>query len=154
MSLNITFEKTQKSDYVYSDLHLDLTKSIVPNGEKALYRVSGNADIKTDFDEFAIANSIRNLFTTRPLQRILDPTYGLDLSQFLFESANEYTARLIAKVIIRGIEKFEPRVTVNSVDIQVDAEYNRYSISLFLYIPTINRQVQFTTALDNGVFAI
>jgi len=154
MSLNITFEKTSKTDYIYSDLHLDLVKGKTPQGDGFLYRKSGNADIRTDFDEHAIGNSLRNLFSTRPLQRILDPDYGLDLTRFLFENANEYTARTIARTIIKGIERYEPRVTVSSIDVIADAENNRYTISMFLFIPTIDREIEYVATLNDGVFAL
>jgi phage baseplate assembly protein W len=154
MGLNITFEKTSKEDYVYSDLHLDLVKQNTPLGVSNLTRSSGNSDLRTDFDEFAIGNSLRNLFSTRRLQRILDPEYGLDLTQFLFEPANQYTARLIARKIIQGIEKYESRVTVNNVNVQVDAENNSYNINMSLLLPTLNRNVVYQAIFNENGFTI
>lgn len=154
MSLNIQFEKSKKEDYTYSDIRLDLVKEKIPLGQNNLLRKSGNSDLKTDFDEYAIANSLKNLFSTRPRQRLLNPEYGLDLTQFLFENANEYSARLIARKIIQGIERYEPRVIVNNVDVNVNAEYNRYTVLIDLKIPTLRRNVVFQGIFDNGVFTL
>jgi phage baseplate assembly protein W len=154
MGLNITFEKSAKSAYTYSDLHLDLTKQNVPLGNSNLMRTSGNSDIKTDFDEYSIANSLRNLFSTRPLQRLLNPEYGLDLTQFLFEKVDVYSARLIARKLTKGIEKYESRAVVNIVDVQVDAENNRYNINIALTLPTLNRDVTYTGIFTENGFTI
>lgn len=152
MAISIQFEKNFKTDYTYSDLALDMEKEYVPYGESNLTRSGGNGDIKTDFDEYAIANSLRNLFSTRPKQRLLDPEYGLDLSQFLFENANEYTARLIARKITQGIRKYESRVTLNFVEVNVDEEYNRYDISLNLTIPSLNKDVIYRSIFNENGF--
>lgn len=152
MAISIKFQKESKEDYIYSDLSLDLEPSSRPFGESNLTRKSGNSDIKTDFDEHAIANSLRNLFSTRPKQRILNPDYGLNIHQFLFEPANEYTARLIGRKITQGIQRYEPRVTLELVDIKVDAENNRYDISLHIFIPSLNKNVIYDSILENTQF--
>jgi phage baseplate assembly protein W len=151
MAISIQFEKNFKTDYTYSDLSLDMENEYTPYGESNLTRGGGNGDIKTDFDEHAIANSLRNLFSTRPKQRLLDPEYGLDLSQFLFENANEYTARLIGRKIEQGIRKYESRVTLKFVEVVVDEEYNSYDISLNLTIPSLNKDVVYRSIFtENG----
>lgn len=154
MALNITFEKESKEDYIYSDLSLDLQKERTPLGESNSIRKSGNSDIKTDFDEVAIGNSIRNLFSTRPKQRILNPEYGLDLSQFLFEAANEFNARFIARKISRGVEKYEPRVNLKLVNVTVNEEQNLYNISLIIYIPSLNKNVNYGAIFDENGFTL
>ena len=111
MSLSIAFEKsTDKDGITYSDLHLDIVKHEIPYGFGGLARKSGKNDIRSDLDEQAIGNSLKNLFTTRPMQRLLNPEYGLDLTQFLFEPVNEISAKLIARKIINSIKKYESRV--------------------------------------------
>lgn len=154
MPLNITFEKDSKTEYTYSDLSLDLQKEKIPLGSSNSIRKSGNSDIKTDFDEMAISNSVRNLFSTRPKQRILDPEYGLDLSQFLFEPANEFNARFIARKISRAIELYEPRISLEFVNVTVNEEDNLYNISLIVFIPSLSRTVNFGAIFDENGFTI
>ena len=154
MAISINFDKSTKEDYLYSDLALDLQKENVPLGKDNLTRKSGNADIKTDFDEYAIRNSLRNLFATRPRQRILNPTYGLNLAQFLFEKANEFNGRLIARKIFQGIQRYEPRVTINLIDVQVDEENQQYDITINIRIPAINKNVEYTGIFDENGFTL
>lgn len=154
MAVSIKFQQSQKEDYRYSDLSLDLEKQKIPYGDSNLTRSGGNSDIKTDFDENAIANSLRNLFSTRPKQRILNPDYGLDITQFLFEQADEFTARLIARRIDQGIRKYEPRVRVNNITVIVDEEFNRYRISINLTIPSLNRDIIYNSIITESGFTI
>jgi hypothetical protein len=56
--------------YYYKDLHLDFEK----NGEYDITlgrKIEGN-DLKVDFDESAIRNSLKNLFNTNPF-----PLFGI-----------------------------------------------------------------------------
>jgi|AntRauTorcE11898_2_1112593.scaffolds.fasta_scaffold51593_1 phage baseplate assembly protein W len=154
MALQITFEKPTSTEYTYSDLSLDLQKEFIPLGESNSIRKSGNSDIDTDFDEQAIGNSLRNLFSTRPKQRILNPEYGLDFHQFLFENVNEFSARSIARRIAQGIEKYETRVTVNFLNIDVDAENNKYNISLSVNLPSLGKNFNYGAIFTENGFTI
>lgn len=152
MALNIKFENSSKPDYYYSDLSLDLEKEYIPIGKSNLTRQGGRSDIKTSFDEHAIANSLRNLFSTMPRQRLLNPNYGLNLKQFLFEQANEYTARIIARKIEQGIQRYEPRVSINFIEVVVDEENNLYDISLNLNVPSLNKDIIYTSIFNENGF--
>jgi phage baseplate assembly protein W len=152
MAINIKFENSSKKDYYYSDLSLDLEKEYVPLGSSHLTRKGGKSDISTSFDEQAIANSLRNLFSTNPRQRILNPNYGLNIKQFLFEQANEYTARIIARKIEQGIQRYEPRVAINAIEVVVDEENNLYDISINLTIPSLNKDIVYTSIFNENGF--
>lgn len=155
MAISIKFDKSTKDDYFYSDLALDLSREYTPLGKDNLTRKSGGADLKTDFDEYAIRNSLRNLFATRPRQRILNPDYGLNLAQFLFEVANEFNARLIARKIFQSIQRYEPRVRINLIDVEVDEENQKYNIIINLTIPSIsNRVIEYTGIFDENGFTL
>ena len=154
MALNIKFKTPPKTEYTYSDLHLDMIKHTAPIGGGNLTRKSGIGDVRTDFDEAAIGNSLRNLFSTKQNQRILLPDYGLDLSMFLFDTANEHTARLIARKITQGIEKYEPRVAIDKINVIVDAEYNRYNVLMSLFLPSLGKNVTYSGIFTENGFTI
>lgn len=154
MALSITFQKSSKEKYLYSDLSLDLQRATIPSGLSNSLRSSGSDDFKTDYDENAIANSLVNLFSTRPKQRILDPEYGLDLRQFLFEPANEYTARFIARKINKTIEVFEPRIQLKFINVKVNPEDNLYDISMNVYIPSLDKNVNYDAVINENGFTI
>jgi phage baseplate assembly protein W len=120
----------------YRDIHFDLAEKT--NSGNSLYAKKTILDIKASEDEAAIVNSIRNIFTTTPGEKILEPTFGLNLSQWLFQPLDEFTAREIGETILTGIEKYEPRVKVNNVNVDVEYDQHQYTIKLVLTIPSLN----------------
>lgn len=120
----------------YTDLELDLlinyTKSNSLNG------IREQTDIKADYDLDAIKNSIYNIFTTMPGQKILNPTFGLNLLYFIFNGISQSNARILGETILKGISKYEPRVTVDHIDVTVDIENQQYNIDMILSAPTLN----------------
>ena len=132
--------------YVYQDLRLDIIRSGVFN--KALNRnIEGN-DVKVDYDEGAVKNSIINLFNTKPGQRFLFPLFGLDLTPFLFEAITDENGRAIGEKIVTTINKYEPRVIVQKCQIIPKPEQNEYEINLFLVVPIFNASLNINTFLD------
>lgn len=154
MAISIKFQKTSKSKYHYSDLSLDLQFNQKPIGASNLTRKAGDTDLKTDFDEHAIANSLRNLFSTKPKQRILDPEYGLRFEQFLFEKVTIQNARLIARKIEQGVERFEPRVKILNIEVIANEVKRRYEILLNLTIPSINKNIVYSSFFGENGFNI
>mgnify|MGYP003331434693 CR=1 FL=1 len=69
-------------DYTYKDLELDLSVEYTKSNPLNSYKEQ--KDISGDFDVNAIKNSIFNIFTTIPGQKILNPIFGLNLLYFLF----------------------------------------------------------------------
>lgn len=143
---SITFTGLQKiqitsNNYTYSDLHLDLNNPI-------------SKDIASDFDESAVKNSIINLFNTTPGQNLLDPEYGLNLVQYLFEPISETNGRQIGNSILTGIKTYEPRILVKSVDIQVNEDEQTYYITLSIEIPILYSQMRIEGALTKTGFTL
>ncbi len=121
----------------FRDLHLDLVESDQPYND-SLYGKSTQVDLKTSIDEGAIMNSLRNIFTTNPGDKLLDPTFGLSLTRWLFEPLDEFIAQEIGEAILEGIEKFEPRVSVKNITVNMNTEHNQYDLKLVLTIPSLN----------------
>lgn len=114
-----------RSTATYTDLHLDIVG----------FPLGAVRDILADNDLDAIKNSLSNLFNTIPGQKLLDPTYGLNLLQFLFEPVTTHTANIIGETILSGISKYEPRVTVDRIRVSGDAEKNEYNITMTIRVP-------------------
>ena len=143
---SITFTGLQKvqitsNNYTYSDLHLDLSNPI-------------SKDITSDFDESAVRNSILNLFNTVPGQNLLNPEYGLNFLQYLFEPINETNGRQIGNDIVAGINTYEPRVLVKNVDIQLNEDEQTYYITLNIEIPILNSQMRLQGSLTKTGFTL
>ena len=113
--------------YTYSDLQLDFGNPI-------------SKDLQADYDAAAVKNSIYSLFNTTPGQNLLNPLYGLDLTQYLFEPVSEINARSIGNAIVNGLSMYEPRVTVSNVNIALNISEQTYYIELNIIMPYLNNQ--------------
>lgn len=132
--------------YVFKDLQLDIQKDYQYNTVTE-QKIDKN-DLLVSFDEQAVANSLRNLFTTIPGQRFLFPLYGLDLRRYLFEPINEITARTIGEAITRAITTFEPRVNLEACNVVGYPDSNQYEIQLILELPVFKTAYTINSVLD------
>lgn len=67
-----------------------------------------------------IRESIRLILMTEPGERIMRPTFGAGLRRFLFEPNLPATHRLIEQRITDALGRWEPRITVDRVDVTAD----------------------------------
>jgi phage baseplate assembly protein W len=135
-SIYIDELKKTENKPLYIDLKLDLNPNYVK--KPRLQSFDNIIDLKASYDLEAIYNSIFNIFTTMPGQKILNPTFGLNLNQFLFTAITEDNATLIGELILQGIQRYEPRVVVRKVYVIPDPDENTYQIGLRLDVPTLN----------------
>jgi phage baseplate assembly protein W len=132
--------------YIFKDLSLDISQTKINAPGDVLPIPS--TDIKASFDLAAIRNSLQNLFNTIPGQRFLFPDYGLDFYQWLFTPITESNGRALGNKIYSTINKYEPRVTVQSVDVNLDPDNNQYNIDIIINIPRLNQQTTINSILD------
>ena len=131
--------KDKYRNYSYADLHLDLELNSYLS-DKTVGADKNAQDLKISYDEEAIYNSIRNTFNTKKGQKILNPTFGLDLEQYLFENISKENGDLIGSTIYEELSLYEPRITVQGVDIVARPEQNEYKISISITIPSLNNK--------------
>jgi len=89
-----------------------------------------NQDLVALRNENAIARSIRNLILTEPGERPFNPVLGSRVYSLLFETLDNQTAFAIKSEIINTIKNFEPRVTLNKVEVTPDFENNELHVSI------------------------
>lgn len=123
------------SNFIYTDLKLDLEFEYTQNNE--LLKKREIKDLKLDYDYSAIKNSIFNIITTVPGQRILNPYFGVNLQKYLFSRVSETNARSIGNEILQAIINFEPRVTIQNIEVAVDEINQQYVISLILSVAAV-----------------
>lgn len=122
--------------YLYKDVLLDIEKGYTYN-KQINSRVELN-DIRAIYDLESVKNSIATCFLTSPGQKLLSPTYGIDLRRYLFESINQDTAFFIRRDIEENLPIFEPRVIVRDVIVIPDEDNNQYEIYLEIDVPPLN----------------
>lgn len=124
------------SNFTFRDIEFDISPNFTQNTQFLKNREI--KDLRVSQDIAAIQNSMYNLFNTIPGQKILNPVYGLNLTQYLFTALSPTNARIIGQSIVEGIKTFEPRVQVQNVNVDTDYENNQYNISLLLNVPSLN----------------
>jgi phage baseplate assembly protein W len=121
--------------YLYKDLALDLNPAYSYNSQ--LNRKEFLKDVQASYDVQAIKNSIVNAFLTAPGDKILNPTYGIDLKRFLFEPIDDFTTEIIKDDIQTNLPLMEPRITIDNIFIYPDEEENQYDIELQINVPSL-----------------
>ena len=129
-------KKPEEVPYVYKDLHLDIEfKKNIGNG---LNIAEGN-DIKEDYDFKALQNSIYNIFNSRNGFKILDPEFGCSLDKFIFERITDTNGYIIGNYILENIQKYEPRISVNNVQVFPLTDMNEYHVTIHYSILNIKK---------------
>jgi phage baseplate assembly protein W len=69
-----------------------------------------------------IKQAIRIILETNPGERIMRPTFGAGLRQFVFEPVNATTMTLVRTRIEEALVDWEPRIIVDGVQVTTDEE--------------------------------
>ena len=157
MAIRLDILKDRKSTdayrkFSYADLKLDIDlNSHIPSTPVGVGK--NPIDFRLSYDENAIFNSIRNIFNTKKGQKILNPTFGLDLEQFLFDNISRENADIIGKTIYEDMPIYEPRIIVQTVNVIANPDDNEYEITISIVIPSLdNRAATSTGILTEGTF--
>ena len=76
LKLTSSEEESLESGYLYKDVKLDLKSTRF--GKPQLYSEETLKDLDELQDGQAVINSVKNILTTTPGQKLLNPTFGLD----------------------------------------------------------------------------
>ena len=131
-----TLKARENNQPIYSDLKLDLKMNFVL--DPRLESKDTVKDIEASYDIEAVKNSLVNLFTTVPGQKILNPVYGLNLLQFVFTGITAQNANSLGNLILEGIRRFEPRIEIRKINVFPDVENQTFEIGLRLDVPSLN----------------
>jgi len=129
-------QKSLQDGYLYKDIKFDLDFSRFIKPE--LYSESGPKDLAEIQDGQAVINSVKNILTTTPGQKLLNPRLGLDFRSYLFEPINTTTSYFLSQFIYLNLDVQEPRITLNSVSIEGLPEQNQYNIEIGFSIPNLD----------------
>jgi phage baseplate assembly protein W len=107
---------------IYSDIDLTFNKMPVTK------------DVAMSYDNQAVIRSVRSLLLTNFYERPFQPNLGSNLDAILFEPATNLSSSLLETEIRNVIKNYEPRVSVESVNVSLNPDMNSFSVSLFFYI--------------------
>ena len=89
-------------------------------------------------DDAAIKQAVINLIMTEPGERPFEPNLGSSISGLLFEALDYATAASVDNEIRRTLDRYEPRIIVEGLDVEPSFEDNAFNVHLSFRI--IGRQ--------------
>ena len=87
-----------------------------------------NDDLIAIKNENAIARSLRNIVFTLPWEKFFDESFGSRITESLFENIDSITATVIVDEIRESINIYEPRVSLDDVNVYPDYENNGFDV--------------------------
>jgi len=104
-------------------------------------------DIAPVTDLVAIKNSIKNILLTRRGEKPFNPSFGSNVTDYLFENSTEITKYSIGQEIEYSINEQEPRVKLTGILIDEDQDNNAYSIRLDMIIVSTQQEADISLLL-------
>jgi phage baseplate assembly protein W len=96
-------------------------------------RVDSDGRVKWSEGEQNVRDSIRILLMTRPGERLFLPTFGAGLDRSLFEPNTVATRQTIKDRIVHTLQQWEPRLDVESVEVEADPDDAQAAIATITY---------------------
>ena len=126
---------TQKIHRKYSDINLLFSR----------HPSTGDVTKKTDVE--AIKASVRNIIQTKNYERPFHPEIGCQVHGLLFENITPVVIQVMQRTIAQAIDKFEPRVTLNEVNINPQVDNNGILVDVYFTINNTQEPVVLSTTL-------
>jgi hypothetical protein len=111
-------------------------------------QVGADGRIAWSEGEANVRESIRVILMTEPGERLRLPEFGAGLGRFLFEPNNLATHTRLRQRIAEALQRWEPRVQVEDVDVQADRVDPQAAVA------TITYRLVATQALERVALAV
>lgn len=102
--------------------HISQPRSLYGEGMAFPPRVGADGRLAWSVGEDHVRESIRLILLTEPGERLMREGFGCGLRQFLFEPNTITTRQLIRERITEAMKRWEPRVSVEAVDVEPDPD--------------------------------
>ena len=89
-------------------------------------------------DEKDIIQSLEIILSTRPAERIMQPDFGCELSQFLFEEISQGLITGIRGIVSDALVYHEPRIDVEEINIEESEQEGLLLISIIYTVRATN----------------
>src|SRR6266516_1429085 len=96
-------------------------------------RIGSDGRLAWSEGEANVRESIRIILMTELNERVRLPGFGGSLGLYLFEQNTVTTRHLISDRIIKALEQWEPRIFVQSVDVDQDPSDEQAAIATITY---------------------
>jgi hypothetical protein len=96
-------------------------------------RVGADGRVVWSEGERNVREAIEIVLRTEPLERLRLPDFGSGLGRFLFEPNTTTTRSQIQDRIVKALTRWEPRIVVDSVDVEADEADPEAAIATIAY---------------------
>ena len=96
-------------------------------------RVGNDGRIAWSEGETNVREAIQVILMTEQRERLMLPEFGGNLGPFLFEPNTVTTRHLIKDRITRALSRWEPRITVETVNVEPDPQDAQAAIATITY---------------------
>lgn len=97
---------------------------------------TGKKDVAVLTNEQAVLESVVNIISTEPGDRVMNPLFGCPINQFLFEPIDEITSSFIQKTLTDSILRFEKRLENLEVTVTPNEDENSYVVDIVFSMKT------------------
>ena len=108
-------------------------------------RESGTVEMVSDEED--IKQSLNILLSTSLGERVMQPKYGCNLSDYLFEGLSSSTIAYIKERVANSILYYEPRIVVEKIDVTSDDSTDllegKFTITVDYSIPGTNSRFNY-----------
>ena len=126
---------TKAVNRIYSDLDLSFES----------HPITG--DVVKKYDVNAVKQSLKTLILTQYYERPFQPKLGSPVYGMLFDNVDIITANSLKLRIELLINKYEPRVRSQQVDVVPLYDENAFEITIYFYVVGVPDPVTFSTIL-------
>ena len=128
--------KTTRNSRPFKDIDLDFERNPVTN------------DVNTVDNVVAIKRAVKNLIQTNFYERPFQPELGCGIRELLFEPFTPMTKVFLERKIEEVLINYEPRVNLQSVQVDDDQDGNRLFVDIYFYVVGVPGPQQVQTFLQ------
>lgn len=121
---------------IWSDLHPSLSKDTQGN-----IRISENVD--------AVIGAIDNILRTRRGERVMLPEFGSDLSDMVFELADQDLFDRFSSKLMETLSSWDDRVIVNSINARIHPDSNLVDLKISFSIRGYDKVFEYSSTLQS-----
>jgi phage baseplate assembly protein W len=96
-------------------------------------RINAEGRLAWSVGEDNVRDAIRILIVTRPGERLFIPDMGAGLDRMLYEPNTVSTRASIKECITRTLQQWEPRISLDAVDVDADPDDEQAAIATIRY---------------------
>lgn len=105
-------------------------------------------DLARHVNEYAVNEALKNLILTSKGERFFNANFGADIRKLLFEPMSPIVMDMLNTLIRDAISAFEPRVTVDTVQVDATPDENSVVITIVYTLTTLQKRITLATVIE------